>query len=127
MLLATRVSEPKKELLLILFAGLFPIAYVMWSHAVLYDGIRHLLFAVVTLTLFAGISFGQALDWQLRRSRRFAGAAVLFVLIPLCALQIVYMVHLHPHQSVYFNSLTGGLPGADGKYETDYWGNSSRL
>ena len=114
----------KKELLVILFAGLFPIAYIMWNHSVLYDGIRHLLFVVVTLTLLAGIFLGQALHWQLRRSGRLAQSAALFILTPLCVVQIAYMVHLHPHQYVYFNSLTGGLPGAYGQYETDYWGNS---
>ncbi len=27
---------------------------------------------------------------------------------------------------LYFNALVGGLPGAYGRYETDYWGNSNR-
>ncbi len=112
------------ELLFILFAGLFPIAYVMSTHSVLYDGIRHLLFVVVTLTLFAGAFLGQALRWQLKRSKRVALSAALLMLTPLCVMQVVYMAHLHPHQYVYYNSLIGGLPGAYGKYETDYWGNS---
>jgi hypothetical protein len=34
------------------------------------------------------------------------------------------MVELHPFQCVYFNRAIGGLQGADGRYETDYWGNS---
>jgi hypothetical protein len=34
------------------------------------------------------------------------------------------MVKLHPNQYVYFNYLIGDLPGAYGKYETAYYGNS---
>jgi hypothetical protein len=35
------------------------------------------------------------------------------------------MVRLHPYQYVYFNRIVaGGLRGAAGKYETDYWGAS---
>ena len=37
------------------------------------------------------------------------------------------MITLHPYQSVYFNHvLTGGLAGARGQFETDYWGASYR-
>ena len=32
------------------------------------------------------------------------------------------MVLLHPYQYLYYNSFVGGLKGAYGKYETDYWG-----
>jgi hypothetical protein len=34
------------------------------------------------------------------------------------------MINLHPYQYVYYNQIAGGLKGANGKYETDYWGNS---
>jgi hypothetical protein len=37
------------------------------------------------------------------------------------------MVSLHPYQAVYFNRLfAGGLAGADGRFDTDYWGSSNR-
>jgi hypothetical protein len=37
------------------------------------------------------------------------------------------MVRLHPYQSIYFNrAIAGGLPGADGRFELDYWGASHR-
>lgn len=31
---------------------------------------------------------------------------------------------LHPDEYVYYNLLTGGVKGAEGAYELDYWGNS---
>jgi len=36
------------------------------------------------------------------------------------------MVRLHPYQSIYFNRLVGGLAGAAGRYDTDYWALSYR-
>lgn len=32
------------------------------------------------------------------------------------------MAKLHPYEYVYFNELTGYLPGASKFFETDYWG-----
>jgi hypothetical protein len=34
------------------------------------------------------------------------------------------MHELHPNEYVYFNRIAGGLPGASGRYDTDYYGNS---
>jgi hypothetical protein len=36
------------------------------------------------------------------------------------------MVRLHPYQYVYFNRAAGSLHGAQDRYETDYWGLSTR-
>ncbi len=33
-----------------------------------------------------------------------------------------FMIRNHPHQNVYFNELVGGVNGADGKFDMDYWG-----
>ena len=38
--------------------------------------------------------------------------------------QIWVMGQLHPDEYVYYNLLTGGVKGAAGAYELDYWGNS---
>jgi hypothetical protein len=32
------------------------------------------------------------------------------------------MVRTHPYQHVYFNALVGGIRGADGWFDLDYWG-----
>ena len=37
--------------------------------------------------------------------------------------QVGEMVLLHPHQYVSYNLLVGGLPGAIGRWDTDYWSN----
>ena len=34
------------------------------------------------------------------------------------------MMELHPNQYIYYNALVGGVRGANGRYELDYWGTS---
>ncbi len=36
------------------------------------------------------------------------------------------MLANHPNDYVYFNTSVGGIQGAFGRYETDYWGNCLR-
>ena len=40
--------------------------------------------------------------------------------------QLVTMVRMHPYQYVAYNVLAGGLPGAAGRFELDYWDTSLR-
>ena len=35
-------------------------------------------------------------------------------------------MNLHPYQYIYYNSFTGGVEGASGQYELDYWVTSYR-
>ena len=39
---------------------------------------------------------------------------------------LVGIISLHPYQYIYYNSFIGGLPGAEGDYELDYWLTSYR-
>ena len=49
------------------------------------------------------------------------------MLFLLAAEPVGWTIRNHPHEYVYFNPLVGGLDGAFGNYETDYWGNSIRM
>jgi hypothetical protein len=48
------------------------------------------------------------------------------VLVVIAALgnTLTFMVRNHPLQNVFFSSLTGGIRGAAGRFELDYWGAS---
>jgi hypothetical protein len=83
-----------------------------------YDGMRHFLFLVPALAAWAAI--GLAWLWQtfhqpLTRGLLASGLAVAL------AVQANSIVRLHPYQMTYFNCLAGGVDGAAGQYETDYW------
>lgn len=36
--------------------------------------------------------------------------------------EVVVMARVHPYQEMAFNTLAGGLKGAYGRFELDYWG-----
>jgi hypothetical protein len=111
------------ELGLVGLAALFPIAYFMVARPVAYNGIRHFLFILPPLAVFAGMGLDQAwtaLDWYSSRIRRIAALSLGAVV----AVQIWLMVLLHPYEFIYYNILTGGVPGAAGRFELDYWGSS---
>jgi hypothetical protein len=97
-----------------------PVLWVVLRHTPLYNGYRHLLFVVPFLAVLAGLSAARFLQAPLPRPATIGAALVLAA----CGLvTVVDMVQLHPYQYVYFNRLVGGgLPGAVGQYDTDYWG-----
>jgi len=107
----------------VLVAGtiMLPVAMAVLSHAVLYNGIRHVLFIVPLLAVLAGTSASAYLV-RARGSSRIIVAGLLAVSMLGTAID---MMRLHPYQSLYFNRLiAGGLPKAAPRFETDYWGQS---
>lgn len=99
-----------------------PIASQALRGAVVYGGWRHFLFVAPMLAVAAGWVLARLVEPGAGRRWRIPVAAAAGLSMALTA---VDMVRLHPYQTVYFNrALAGGLPGAAGDYETDYWGTS---
>ena len=98
-----------------------PIGFVIAQRSILYDGIRHFLFVIPPLSVLCAATFFSGLDRIRMPGLRWAG----IVLIGVYALYHAgLMLSLHPYQYVYFNRFAGGLSGASGRFETDYWGHS---
>lgn len=109
---------------MILFAAIFPVAYIVYKHSVLYDGIRHILFVIPPVVVCTAVAIHHlVVRFQHHKAAKWAviGATAL-----LAALPARFMLANHPNQYVYFNELAGGLKGAYGHYETDYYMNSTR-
>ncbi|TVP77889.1 MAG: hypothetical protein EA353_09470 [Puniceicoccaceae bacterium] len=111
---------------LIVFAWIFPLGYMLWKDPVIYDGLRHFLFVLPPMVCVAALGF----EWILRQIERAGRPRFIVVLQAVMALAAglvtIEMVRLHPYQYVYFNQISGGLPGAFGRDETDYWGLSHK-
>jgi hypothetical protein len=105
----------------LVFAIIFPATYAILKHSVLYDGLRHFLFVIPLICVLCGLFTNALLDALLNRRGRMAATAILVLML---AAQGIAMIKLHPNQYVYYNILTGWLPGAEGRYEMDYWANS---
>jgi len=103
---------------LVLFTGVFPVAYAIYKESSLYDGMRHFLFIYPILVLAAGYGWFNLLRMIRPVAIRYGAMAGV---IGLLALPAAWMVRSHPYQYVYFNEFFGGLEEAYGYYETDYW------
>jgi hypothetical protein len=97
---------------------LLPPLFVIVAGAVLYDGIRHLLFLLPPLSVIAALS----LDRMMVRWPGLSQRAICVVLLAWTPLQAVSIARLHPYEAIWHNRLAGGVKGAEGRFELDYWG-----
>lgn len=105
------------------FSIVFPVAYAIAIHAVLFDGMRHFIFVLPPIAALAAATA----SFLLALLARLPGRQAIYAVLALYgAWHASIMVRLHPDQYVYYNSLVGGVEGAQGLYKLDYWGNSYR-
>lgn len=102
------------------FAAIFPLAYIIYKDSLLHDGWRHLLFVYPPMVVVAALSWTTLEQW-LQKPLRYAvwGLLLVTALDP-----FIFIVRNPAYPYVYFNTLGGGIKGAYGHYETDYWGTS---
>jgi hypothetical protein len=104
-------------------AAVVPLVMFIILRPTVYNGMRHFLFVVPPLVIMAAIGWdrlfaGMAARW---RGYRVAAGGVLAALLLWAAAR---MVQLHPYEYVAYNSIVGGVPGAAGAFELDYWDTS---
>ncbi|MGE3622416.1 MAG: glycosyltransferase family 39 protein [Bdellovibrionales bacterium] len=124
------LPNPRRQIFLLsVLMCLMPIIYAMAGHPALYDAVRHFLFAVPLMCAIAGVAGHKATTWATAQFRTHtfrkwvqAGALAAFIIAMLPSLGL--MIALHPYEYIYANAFAGGVPGAYGKYEMDYWGSS---
>lgn len=111
--------------LLMLFASIFPIFYIIYKNSILHDGWRHLMFIYPSMVVVATLFWMQleSLFVNQKSNIKYAFYGVLGILLLEPTIFIIRNLH-YPY--VYFNPIGGGLKGAFGNYETDYWGVSTK-
>ena len=110
-------------LLLLLFIIIFPWAYAVYKKSSLYDGVRHFLFVLPPITVAAAIFY----EWLFLISKsKLSQYVIAFILAFGIFLPLSWSIRNHPNEYVYFNELQGGINGAYGNFETDYYMNSLR-
>lgn len=114
----------KKEFSLIayflFFAAIFPVFWVVYKNSNLYGGIRHLLFVMPPMVVIAGRFW----SCSIANSRKYLKTGLVVIFVGLLSLPVIHTIKNHPNQYVYFNETIGGLKGAYGNFETDYYFNS---
>jgi len=109
--------------IMLIFTIVFPPVFVIIEKANLYGSWRHFLFIYPGIVLLAAIGFSEVFSGL---KKQWARLGFVLVIVILAIHPIRFMVSNHPYYYLYFNQLTGGLKGAYGKYETDYYYHSMR-
>jgi len=114
------------RLLPVLLAVIVPLGHAVSSDPVLYNGLRHYMFLLPPLAVLATLGLRAAYHCVAGRLGVRSGQAFLAACAALWLVHVSTLVRLHPYESVAYNSFAGGVSGAAGRYEFDYWGNSIR-
>ena len=129
--LAWKKMERSRRMLLLtmVMMGLFPVTYAVLRHPALYDAVRHFLFAVPLACVVSALTLQYLISQSLalcRNQGQRCGVMTLFAALSIAVLgiQADLMYRLHPYEYIYVNRFAGGVAGAYGRYELDYWGSS---
>lgn len=112
----------RRELGLIAFAAIFPVACQVVTEGPALDGCRHFLFVFPPIAVLAGAGLSTSIG-ALARLHRNVVIVWLAVLATCFTWTAGKLYHLHPYEYLYYNQLVGGLEGASRRFVTDYWVN----
>jgi hypothetical protein len=126
-LLLVLLRRPRTQLLALLplcAQGILVPAAIVATGAVLYDGIRHVLFMVPALLALAAVALAE-LDRQTRRPRGWLNIALSVFAAVTVAASFIGVVRWAPYEYAYINPIAGHDP-SHRSWELDYWGVSAR-
>lgn len=115
-------SLRRREIGLVAFTGLFPVACQVATEGPALDGCRHFLFVFPAIAILAGIGLSASIGAVARLHRNTL--VVWLAVVATCYTWTAgKLYHLHPYEYLYYNQLVGGLEGASRRFVTDYWVN----
>lgn len=111
------------QLALLGFTILFPVVFVIVKQSNLYGSWRHFLFIYPGIILFSALGIHAVFK---RFRQKTVQVGVVALLLALSFHPVKFMAANHPYYYLYYNQLVGGLKGAYGNYETDYYYHTMR-
>lgn len=108
------------EKLLVILWLILPVGLQITLKSNMYDNFRQFLFALPPIFVLAGLGLEKILAYI--RSATFKIGLAVISLVP----GLIGIVSLHPIQYIYYNGFVGGVSGAEGNFELDYWLTSYR-
>ncbi|MBL7766393.1 MAG: tetratricopeptide repeat protein [Chitinophagaceae bacterium] len=103
------------------FTALFPLAYIIYGKSNVYHAWRHILFIFPSLMVVAAFGWEKIVAFFDARKIKMAGLGMMGFLM----LEPLYFIGTtFPNTITYHNSFAGGVKGAYGNYEVDYYYNS---
>ncbi len=117
-----QTQSGKQRIVLFLLAvwGALPLLYCIVFTPTMYNNFRQWLFILPPFFILAGFT--------LQKIRTLKHGAWLFLSVVILCLLVGAgsIIDLHPYQYLYYNSLVGGVNGASGRFELDYWATALR-
>lgn len=111
-------------ILMLFFLLVFPVVYIIYKQSALYSMWRHVYFVYPIVVIIAVLGWNWLLNiTKKQKAIRIMAAVILALLI---IKPTIWSIRNHPYQYVYYNEIVGGVEGAYGYYETDYWCQSPR-
>jgi tetratricopeptide (TPR) repeat protein len=104
---------------LILFTIFFPVIFVLYEKSNLYSSWRQFLFLYPAIVLIAATGFNSLFDYLSKI--KYSVLAIVVIIALLSFHPVRFMAANHRYSYIYYNQLAGGLSGAYGNYETDYY------
>lgn len=107
---------------LLLFWFFIPLLRYLSPKTGVMDGIRHFQEVIYPMLAIAAIG-GDRLITRLNKTKiRLGTPFAVITVIYLVTVNIIY----HPYQNAYFSEVVGGIRGAFGRFDIDYWGTSQK-
>ena len=103
----------------ILFTFLFPVVFVIYEKSNLYSSWRQFTFIYPAIVLFAATGFNFLVDYI--RNFKYSAFIIVLLIALLSFHPLKFMAENHRYSYIYYNQFAGGLRGAYGNYETDYY------
>jgi tetratricopeptide (TPR) repeat protein len=119
-LFSKHVFKNRKAVLyaFIVFSLVFPVLFVIYEKSNIYSSWRQFLFVYPVIIILAATGF-TCLFEKIKRKYFLWGSIAIFVLLAIHPFK--FMVLNHHYYYLYYNQLVGGLKGAYGNYEGDYY------
>jgi tetratricopeptide (TPR) repeat protein len=103
---------------LLILTILFPVFFAIIQKSNLYSSWRQFLFIYPALVLLAASGFNVLYDFF---PNKYPKWILTFALVLLAIHPVRYMINNPRYFYLYYNQIVGGLKGAHGNYETDYY------
>ena len=102
---------------------IFPVFWIVYTNANVYGGWRHSLFVYLPIVVAAGLGFNALVEFVKNKYVTITLTILPFIIL---LLPLTHVIKNHPYEYVYFNEMAGGVKGAYGDYELDYYYHSTR-
>jgi tetratricopeptide (TPR) repeat protein len=113
----------RNHLFIIIFISAFPLFYIIYKKAALYNGWRHSYFTYTGIVIFAALGFETLFRFLKNRNVHIA---IYSLLIAGLLLPAIFIAKNLPVCMNYFNEFAGGMDEAYGNYQIDYYASSAK-